>query len=69
MKCNTTDLKSCGQGVDTAHTKFDYFSLSGTFNTSYVFPEVLLTGTQLAAGEFEVREELKLVHTLVENGC
>ncbi|XP_077208668.1 pantetheinase-like [Paroedura picta] len=61
VKCNTTDLKSCGQGVDTARTKFDYFSLSGTFNTSYVFPEVLLTGTQLAPGEFEVLSDGRLI--------
>ncbi|KAL8186534.1 UNVERIFIED_CONTAM: hypothetical protein K2H54_073581 [Gekko kuhli] len=60
VKCNTTDLKSCGQEVDTARTKFDYFSLSGTFKTSYVFPEVLLTGTQLAPGEFEELDLLNL---------
>ncbi|XP_054852058.1 pantetheinase-like [Eublepharis macularius] len=61
VKCNTTDLKSCGQGVDTARTKFDNLSLSGTFNTSYVFPEILLTGTQLATGEFEVLKDGRLI--------
>ncbi|XP_062980737.1 pantetheinase-like [Elgaria multicarinata webbii] len=61
VKCNNTDLKSCGQEVDSAHTRFDYVSLSGTFNTSYVFPEVLLTETQLAPGEFQVLNDGRLV--------
>ncbi|XP_061479845.1 pantetheinase-like [Rhineura floridana] len=61
LKCNSTDLKSCGQRVDMARTRFDFFSLSGTFNTSYVFPEVLLTGTQLAPGEFQVLTDGRLI--------
>nr|XP_020635520.1 pantetheinase-like [Pogona vitticeps] len=61
LKCKSTDLKSCGQPVDTAHTRFDSFSLSGTFNTSYVFPEVLLTETQLAPREFQVLPDGRLI--------
>ncbi|XP_044280347.1 pantetheinase-like [Varanus komodoensis] len=61
LKCNNTDVKSCGQKVDTARTRFDSFSLSGTFNTTYVFPEVLLTETQLAPGEFQVLTDGRLV--------
>ncbi|XP_066467302.1 pantetheinase-like [Tiliqua scincoides] len=61
LKCKSTDLKTCGQPVDTAKTRFDSFSLSGTFNTSYVFPEVLLTGTQLAPGEFQVLTDGRLI--------
>ncbi|NXC70531.1 VNN1 Pantetheinase, partial [Anhinga anhinga] len=54
LKCKSTDLGTCGQPVETAQTKFEMFSLSGTFGTNYVFPEVLYSGVQLATGEFEV---------------
>lgn len=54
LKCLSTNLSTCGQPVETAQTKFEMFSLSGTFGTSYVFPEVLYSGVQLAPGEFEV---------------
>ncbi|KAI1240945.1 Vascular non-inflammatory molecule 2, partial [Lamprotornis superbus] len=54
LKCPSTNLSTCGQPVETAQTKFEMFSLSGTFGTSYVFPEVLYSGVQLAPGEFEV---------------
>lgn len=54
LKCKSTDLNTCGQPVETAQTKFEMFSLSGTFGTNYVFPEVLYSGVQLAPGEFEV---------------
>ncbi|NWX92367.1 VNN3 protein, partial [Nothoprocta pentlandii] len=47
LKCKSTDQKSCGQPVETAQTKFDLFSLSGTFGTKYIFPEVLYSGVQL----------------------
>ncbi|KAM9261066.1 LOW QUALITY PROTEIN: pantetheinase-like [Cariama cristata] len=50
LKCKSTDPNTCGQPVETAQTKFEMFSLSGTFGTNYVFPEVL----QLAPGEFKV---------------
>uniref|UniRef100_A0A8C6V2M8 CN hydrolase domain-containing protein n=1 Tax=Naja naja TaxID=35670 RepID=A0A8C6V2M8_NAJNA len=61
LKCNSPDLKSCGQRVDTAATKFNFFSLSGSFNTNYVFPEVLLSGTQLAPGEFKVLPDGRMI--------
>ncbi|KAM6126824.1 pantetheinase-like [Pterocles gutturalis] len=54
LKCKSTDLNTCGQPVEMAQTKFEMFSLSGTFGTNYVFPEVLYSGVQLAPGEFEV---------------
>ncbi|NXD06392.1 VNN2 protein, partial [Nothocercus nigrocapillus] len=60
LKCKNTDQKSCGQPVETAETKFDMFSLSGTFGTDYVFPEVLYSGVQLAPGEFEVLRDGRL---------
>ncbi|KAM6126857.1 LOW QUALITY PROTEIN: pantetheinase-like [Pterocles gutturalis] len=53
LKCKSTDLNTCGQPVEMAQTKFEMFSLSGTFGTNYVFPEVLYSGVQLAPGEFE----------------
>lgn len=62
LKCKSTDLKTCGHPVATAHTSSDTFSLSGTFATSYVFPEVLLTGVQLAPGEFQVLSDGRLIN-------
>ncbi|NWU89031.1 VNN1 Pantetheinase, partial [Upupa epops] len=61
LKCKSTDLNTCGQPVDTAQTRFEMFSLSGTFGTTYVFPEVLCSGVQLAPGEFEVLKDGRLV--------
>ncbi|XP_014729750.1 PREDICTED: pantetheinase-like isoform X1 [Sturnus vulgaris] len=60
LKCPSTNLSTCGQPVETAQTKFEMFSLSGTFGTSYVFPEVLYSGVQLAPGEFEVLRDGRL---------
>ncbi|XP_059691523.1 pantetheine hydrolase VNN2 isoform X1 [Gavia stellata] len=60
LKCKSTDPNSCGQPVETAQTKFEMFSLSGTFGTNYVFPEVLYSGVQLAPGEFEVLRDGRL---------
>lgn len=54
LKCKTTSLHTCGSSVDTASTTFEMFSLSGTFGTQYVFPEVLLSEVKLAPGEFQV---------------
>uniref|UniRef100_A0A6I8MYI7 Vanin 1 n=1 Tax=Ornithorhynchus anatinus TaxID=9258 RepID=A0A6I8MYI7_ORNAN len=65
VKCKTTSLKTCGEPVETALTKFEMVSLSGTFGTQYVFPEVLLSGIQLAPGEFQVLSDGRLVS---ENG-
>lgn len=56
LKCKSTNLTTCGQPVETALTRFELFSLSGTFGTEYVFPEVLLTKINLAPGKFEVGE-------------
>ncbi|XP_008820360.1 pantetheinase isoform X1 [Nannospalax galili] len=60
LKCKTTDLHTCGSSVDTASTKFAMFSLSGTFGTQYVFPEVLLSEVKLAPGEFQVSSDGRL---------
>lgn len=62
LKCKTTNLTTCGQPVETALTRFDIFSLSGTFRTEYVFPEVLLTKVQLSPGKFEVLKDGRLVN-------
>ncbi|XP_017356095.1 vascular non-inflammatory molecule 3 isoform X1 [Cebus imitator] len=48
LKCQTTDLETCGEPVGSAFTKFEEFSLSGTFRTCYVFPQITLSGSQLA---------------------
>ncbi|KAJ7341943.1 hypothetical protein JRQ81_007999 [Phrynocephalus forsythii] len=61
LKCASTDLQTCGQAATTAHTQFDSFALSGTFSTNYVFPEVLLSGVQLAPGEFQVLNDGRLI--------
>ncbi|XP_070413284.1 pantetheinase isoform X1 [Equus przewalskii] len=60
LKCRTTDLHTCGDSVETASTRFDTFSLSGTFGTQHVFPEVLLSEIQLAPGEFQVSSDGRL---------
>ncbi|XP_004422387.1 PREDICTED: pantetheinase isoform X1 [Ceratotherium simum simum] len=60
LKCKTTDLHTCGDSVETASTRFDMFSLSGTFGTQHVFPEVLLSEIQLAPGEFQVSSDGRL---------
>ncbi|NWH74032.1 VNN2 protein, partial [Piaya cayana] len=60
LKCKSTDLNTCGQPVEMAQTRFEMFSLSGTFGTNYVFPEVLYSGVQLAPGEFEVLHDGRL---------
>ncbi|XP_032956316.1 pantetheinase-like isoform X3 [Rhinolophus ferrumequinum] len=57
LKCKTMGLHTCGDSVETASTRFDMFSLSGTFGTQYVFPEVLLSEIQLAPGEFQVSSD------------
>ncbi|NWS18810.1 VNN1 Pantetheinase, partial [Pachyramphus minor] len=61
LKCKSTDLSTCGQPVEVAQTEFEMFSLSGTFGTNYVFPEVLCSGVQLAPGEFEALNDGRLI--------
>uniref|UniRef100_A0A2I3M7D0 Vanin 2 n=1 Tax=Papio anubis TaxID=9555 RepID=A0A2I3M7D0_PAPAN len=62
LKCKTTNLTTCGRPVETASTRFEMFSLSGTFGTKYVFPEVLLTEIHLSPGKFEVLKDGRLVN-------
>ncbi|KFP01008.1 Pantetheinase, partial [Calypte anna] len=61
LKCKSPDQNTCGQPVETAQTEFEMFSLSGTFGTNYVFPEVLYSGVQLAPGEFEILNDGRLI--------
>ncbi|XP_040821487.1 pantetheinase isoform X3 [Ochotona curzoniae] len=61
LKCKRADLRTCGHSVETASTRFDMFSLSGTFGTQYVFPEVLLSEIKLAPGEFQVSSDGRLM--------
>ncbi|KAM6432664.1 LOW QUALITY PROTEIN: pantetheinase-like [Rhynochetos jubatus] len=62
LKCKSTDLNTCGQPAETAQTTFEMFSLSGSFGTNYVFPEVLYSGVELAPGEFEVLNDGRLIN-------
>ncbi|XP_053448568.1 pantetheine hydrolase VNN2 isoform X2 [Nycticebus coucang] len=62
LKCRTTNLTTCGRPVEIASTRFEMFSLSGTFGTAYVFPEVLLTEIHLSPGKFEVLKDGRLVN-------
>ncbi|XP_018426710.1 PREDICTED: pantetheinase-like [Nanorana parkeri] len=61
LKCQSTDIKSCGESVEQASTRFKSFSLSGNFSTSYVFPEVLLTQINLAPDMFQVLNNGQLI--------
>ncbi|XP_008056798.1 vascular non-inflammatory molecule 2 isoform X2 [Carlito syrichta] len=62
LKCKTANLTTCGRPVETASTRFAMFSLSGTFGTEYVFPEVLLTKIHLSPGKFEVLKDGRLIN-------
>ncbi|KAL7987754.1 hypothetical protein Chor_006673 [Crotalus horridus] len=44
LKCEGTDIQTCGKPATTADSIFEFYSLSGTFSTNYVFPEVLRDG-------------------------
>jgi pantetheine hydrolase len=55
LKCKSANLTTCGRPIETALTRFEMFSLSGTFGTKYVFPEVLLSKIHLSPEKFEVR--------------
>uniref|UniRef100_A0A8C2VEF6 Vascular non-inflammatory molecule 3-like n=1 Tax=Chinchilla lanigera TaxID=34839 RepID=A0A8C2VEF6_CHILA len=58
LKCQTTDLRTCGEPVGSAFTRFEEFSLSGSFGTSYVFPQIVLSGSQLAPeSHYEVSKD------------
>ncbi|XP_072499459.1 pantetheinase-like [Notamacropus eugenii] len=61
LKCLTTMLETCGLPTENASTSFDMFSLSGTFDSQYVFPEMLLSGLQVA-WEFEVLSDGRIVN-------
>ncbi|CAH2250172.1 pantetheinase-like [Pelobates cultripes] len=61
LKCLSSDLNTCGESVETASTKFKQFTLSGSFSTNYVFPEVLLNNVNLAPNLFKVMSDGRLV--------
>lgn len=48
LKCQTTDPRTCGEPVGLGFTKFEEFSLSSMFGTRYVFPQIILSRSQLA---------------------
>lgn len=59
VKC--TSLETCYVATDTAYTKFEWFSLAGTFQSTIVYPEVLLSGVQLDPKMFQVLKDGRLV--------
>ncbi|XP_066461667.1 pantetheinase-like [Eleutherodactylus coqui] len=59
VKC--TSLETCHVATDTAYTKFEFFSLAGTFQSTIVYPEVLLSGVQLDLKIFQVLKDGRLV--------
>uniref|UniRef100_A0A8C5N0M9 Major facilitator superfamily (MFS) profile domain-containing protein n=1 Tax=Leptobrachium leishanense TaxID=445787 RepID=A0A8C5N0M9_9ANUR len=59
LKCNS--LETCVNAAETSSTRFDWFSLSGTFDSQYVFPEVLLSNVQLAPGMFQILNDGRLI--------
>ncbi|KAM4692906.1 pantetheinase-like [Discoglossus pictus] len=59
VKCKS--LENCAVAEETSSTRFKSFSLSGTFTSSHVFPEVLLSGVSLAPGMFQVLDDGRLV--------
>nr|XP_033794044.1 pantetheinase-like isoform X2 [Geotrypetes seraphini] len=61
VKCKTTNMTTCGRPVETSSTLFKEFSLSGTFDTNYVFPEVLCSGVHLAPEIFKVLKDGRLI--------
>jgi len=41
MKCLDANVAThCEEGATTSTTFFDYFELSGSFNTTYIYPQV-----------------------------
>ncbi|XP_063773432.1 pantetheinase-like isoform X2 [Pseudophryne corroboree] len=59
LKCSS--LETCDVAAETANTKFESFSLSGTFDSLHVFPEVLLSDVKLASEMFQVLSDGRLV--------
>lgn len=43
LKCASTDTKSCGSATKLSSTKFKSIQIHGSFDTKFVFPEILLT--------------------------
>ncbi|XP_071180071.1 pantetheinase-like [Mytilus edulis] len=43
LKCKNSNLTSCGEPDKNSITFFKQFKIEGTFNTSYIFPEILLS--------------------------
>ncbi|XP_078503160.1 pantetheine hydrolase VNN2-like [Lissotriton helveticus] len=61
LKCKSTDLKTCGQPSEESSTKFESFSLCGSFGTKHVFPEVLYNGIEPGLEDFQVLQDGRLV--------
>ncbi|ESO86941.1 hypothetical protein LOTGIDRAFT_128172 [Lottia gigantea] len=43
LKCESTDISSCGRPTKEANGHFNYIKLWGTFTTPYVFPQILVS--------------------------
>ncbi|XP_061415975.1 pantetheinase-like [Lethenteron reissneri] len=63
LKCAGAEKETCGHPTKEAATRFSRFSLSGTFGTRHVFPEVLLSGVDLAPGQFQVLDDGRLMNS------
>ncbi|KAG8582733.1 hypothetical protein GDO81_008183 [Engystomops pustulosus] len=59
VKCMNGD--NCDIATDSAYTKFKWFSLAGTFQSTIVYPEVLHSGVQLDGEMFQVLKDGRLV--------
>ncbi|XP_061163359.1 pantetheinase-like [Saccostrea echinata] len=44
VRCKTNNKSSCGEGSVVSNTYFTQLTLSGTFRSPYIFPEILLFG-------------------------
>ncbi|KAK6190516.1 hypothetical protein SNE40_002371 [Patella caerulea] len=63
LKCEFTDIASCGQPTKIAAGHFEYLKLWGTFTTEYVFPEVLVSDD----GKLRLEHEhWKYLHNRIE---
>jgi len=58
MKCLDANVAThCEEGATTSTTFFDYFELSGSFNTTYIYPQVSqLTEKLLGRLKMQVRK-------------
>ena len=53
LKCSGNTSDTCGLGVRTSESHFNFFNLTGNFTTQYVFPMVVTDEIDPAAGEWQ----------------